>query len=194
MNQFTVTVIFIVFLPRPYVLAQDRPIDDPIRYFASPYADTTEDGKTIDNIMVRLVLDLDNDGLVDVALSDSYKWGNAGGYWEFFLQRDDHKYYHVGSVLLHPDAFRIEPVRRGVSRLLVYIRDGAGVGDLNEYEISADSVAFISTSRLYTGQGNPTGEKEYQRLFGYLRDNPLCECITMYGYLKDSTLPWHPGY
>jgi hypothetical protein len=194
MNKLKPIAVILFLLPRADAFAQDGPIEDPIRYFASRYADTTQDGKTIDNIMVRLVLDFNNDDLVDIALSDSYLWGNAGGYWEFFLQNNDGKYHYIGYVMLHPDAFRIEAVRRGVARLIAYIHNDAGSGDLNTYEISADSITFISTFLLYTDDEHPAGEKEYQRLFGYLRAKPLCEYITVYGFLRDPTLPWHPGY
>jgi hypothetical protein len=194
MNKFKAIGVILFLLPRADASAQDGAIEDPIRYFASRYTDTTRDGKTIDNTMVRLVLDFNNDGLVDIALSDSYLWGNAGGYWEFFLQNDNRKYHCIGYVMLHPSAFRIEPVRAGVSRLTVYIHNDAGSGDLNTYEICSDSITFISTLLLHTGDDHPAGEKEYQRLFGYLRAKPLCEYITVYGYLRDPTLPWHPGY
>ena len=174
--------------------AQRAIVDDPINDFVEPYRDTTDVVDRDRRILVRIFADFNNDGIRDIALSDTYHWGNAGSDWEIYLGRQDGKYEFLTEAFFHPLAFRLEQIKKGNSKLIVYMRDNAVQGYLKEYEISSQGFKEISSRLLKTGDESSRDHAEYWQLFGHLYKKPVSECCKLYDYLQNPKVKWQLGY
>src|SRR5215470_2182051 len=92
-------------------------------------------------VLLRIRADLDNDGIADLALSESSTWGNAGGQWLLFRGQADGSYVYWGTLFFSPGSTAL----RGRGELTVYVRTSATRGTLETYRLTATSITKIAS-------------------------------------------------
>jgi hypothetical protein len=107
------------------ITAAEELLSDPTRAFVEGY--DPSGNAFLANVPERTVLlriraDFDNDGIQDLALSDSSTWGNAGGQWLLFRGQRDHRYLYWGTLFFSPGVAALHPVGRGTSEMALYVR------------------------------------------------------------------------
>jgi hypothetical protein len=173
-----------------------KPVSNPI----TPYAKQIEkDIKEIytnytlaDIRFVKGILDFNNDGLDDIALTSSLLWGNAGTDWEIYLGNEVGNYTYFMNLFFHPLGISVEPLKKGTAKIFIYRRLGAGEGYLSEFHLSRTGTNTVATKRI--GLGGATGLKELDRIFGYLDKEYFAEFCKLSDYLADKNCDWMPGY
>jgi hypothetical protein len=143
------------------------------------------------SLIVKIILDFNNDGIDDIAISVT-RWGNAGGYWCIYLGRKDRKYTNIGNIFFHPLAFTIIPQNYGVSSMMIFHRWNAGEGDLIEYSISDQGIKEMKSRVMKPADDED--HAEYIKLFGDLYKHPKSTCCRLLDYVKDKNCKWYPGY
>src|SRR5262249_4198674 len=85
---------------------------DPTRAFVEGYDPSQNDffAHTPERpVLLRILDDLDGDGVGALALSDSSTWGNAGGQWLLFRGQRDGGYVYWGTLFFSPATLVIGP-------------------------------------------------------------------------------------
>ena len=129
-------------------------------------------------VLLRIRADLDNDGIADLALSESSTWGNAGGQWLLFRGLADGRYVYWGTLFFSPGSAAVRPLERGLSELTLTVRMSATRGSVQVYR--ATSQGIIRVSERAVDLANvllpPTGTLpvEYCKLLEYRRDPATC--------------------
>lgn len=115
-----------------------------------------------DCALVRFEQDLDGDGLPELFISCREAMGNAGG--NFFCFRNDGRSYRsLGSLFLHPMAFRVLSPEVGKNpTMLVYHRMNAIEGTLETVEYAGGEFRVIARENLQAGGADSS---RYQSLF-----------------------------
>jgi hypothetical protein len=173
--------------------SQKKIVADPIDFQFRSY-DTTEIEDYSNRILVKIILDFNNDGIDDIAISDTYTWGNAGGDWDIYLGKKDGKYEYFDVLFFHPLAFKVHPQKYGTSTMIIYRRAGGGEGDLIEYSISNSGIKEVKSRIMKPDNESEADYVEYWKLFGDLYKNPKSTCCRLSEYLKDKNCKWYPGY
>jgi hypothetical protein len=173
--------------------SQENIFDDPIKSLCGS-EDTTDLEMYSGRLLVKINLDFNNDGIVDLAFSDTEAWGNAGGDWTIYLGRKDGKFESIGEVFFHPLAFKIQPIKYGISKMIIYRRAGGGEGDLIEYSISINGIKEIKSRLMKPDDKSEKDYDIYWKLFGDLYNNPKSTCCIMVDYIKNNNCKWYPGY
>ncbi|MBN8458259.1 MAG: hypothetical protein J0M04_10525 [Verrucomicrobia bacterium] len=124
---------------------------------------------------LRILADLDGDGVEDMLLSGGHETsGTAGGAWTVYLNRNG-VYSAVGDISAHPKAIAIEPdqdriqadakVRR-FARIWVYLKSSGRNGSFGYYRIGNESVDEIKAIKIYPGDGGTDlGRSIYKATF-----------------------------
>lgn len=171
--------------------SKDKAVSDPIGSFANKIA--LQDTKDVR--LVRIVSDVNNDNFIDIAISASSDWGNAGGNWDIYLGNNDGKYRFLARMFFHPLAISIQPIRKGTTRIITYIRHGAYSGNLIEHNLSSAGIERIKGKITKPGDGGvEADQKEHLELFGHLRNEPISEFCALSDYLKNKNCLWKKGY
>lgn len=178
--------------------AEMNEIKDPIReYTTSIKHQLTTNSNLLKSIrLIRFEADFNTDGLMDIAVSDTYEgaWGNAGGEWQLYLQTNTGNYIPVSRpIFFHPLAIHIKPVKKGHSQITVYIRSSVAEGSLIQYDFSDNNLKQLGT-RLMKSNESEADKKEYERLFGHLYSSPVSEFCMLWDYLEANTCEWRKGY
>lgn len=118
-----------------------------------------------DCAFVRFQEDLDGDGFPELFVCCREAIGNAGG--TFFCFKNDGKWYRsLGSLFLHPRAFRIlAPEGRPNPTMLVYHRMNALEGTLETIEYAGGEFRVIAREKLQAGGADSS---RYASLFADL--------------------------
>ena len=98
---------------------------DPTRAFVEGYDPSGNDflaNVPERTVLLRIRADFDNDGVDDLALSDSSTWGNAGGQWLLFRGQPDQSYVYWGTLFFSPGAAALRPQAPGTSEMALYVR------------------------------------------------------------------------
>ena len=98
--------------------AADR-LTDPTQAFVEGYDPSGNDflaNVPERTVLLRIRADFDNDGVTDLALSDSSTWGNAGGQWLLFRGQRDGSYVYWGTRFFAPGAAAAPPGSAAVKR------------------------------------------------------------------------------
>jgi len=85
--------------------AASERLADPTRAFVEGYDPSGHDffaNVPERTVLLRIRADLDNDGIEDLALSESSTWGNAGGRWLLFRGQADGRYAYWGALFFSP--------------------------------------------------------------------------------------------
>ena len=111
------------------------------REIKNPYADFTRNiiyllpGDTDHIICSRIMLDLDADGLTDLALSDNGTKGNAGNDWYCYFKLPDGNYYHTPQkIFFHPDLIKLTVNKQG-KQLITFHKNNCCSGYLNYFNV-----------------------------------------------------------
>jgi hypothetical protein len=80
-------------------------LTDPTRAFVEGYDPSGNDffaNVPERTVLLRIRADFDNDGIADIALSESSTWGNAGGQWLLFRGQSDGSYVYWATLFFSP--------------------------------------------------------------------------------------------
>ena len=173
-----------------------KPVSDPIAQYAKQIEKDLKEiyvSSTPKDIrFVKGILDFNNDGLDDIALTSSLLWGNAGTDWEIYLGNEVGNYTYFGNIFFHPLGISVEPLKKGTAKIFVYRRLGASEGYLSEFHLTRAGTNTVATKHI--GPGGATGLKELDRIFGYLDKAYFAEFCKLSDYLADKNCDWVPGY
>jgi len=175
--------------------SQAQVVSDPVEWSVENYRDENVDSIPDCHILVKIVRDFNNDGIGDIAISDTYDWGNAGGDWDIFLGTKNKQYKYLGDLGFHPDAIAFKPIEREASQITVYIHTSAGGGDLIHYRLSSKGIREIKRKSLVLDNADDAKEFEkYDQLFANVNKNPISVWCKLSDYLRDKNCRWQPGY
>jgi hypothetical protein len=107
-------------------------IPDPVSSFVSGSALPEQPGLRL----MRMVLDFNNDGLEDMAVSDSSRLNGSCVNWKLYLRTREQKYAYRGSLLLDMARVCIEPLNKGMTRISTCGRDADGGYRYYEYRLT----------------------------------------------------------
>lgn len=163
------------------------------RYHETDAPDVTDLLRTVH--LVRFRADLNADGLQDMAVSDTMSWmKNEGGDWWLYLRQTNGLFVPCGKPLhFHPLAIHVSPQGQGQARITCYHRIDAASGVLAAY-LLADSEWTALSRRVIRPADNPGDNREYQRFFEHLLQNPVSEFCVLADYLVNAGCLWKKGY
>jgi hypothetical protein len=107
--------------------------------------------------------DIDHDGIPELFVSSTTIQGNAGSDY-FIFQKKGATYSYLGSLFLHPQAFRVLPMETDQKpRMTLYRRSGAGQGTLVMVKYTGHEFAVIQKETI-----EPMGKDRarYEQIFG----------------------------
>jgi hypothetical protein len=169
--------------------AASERLADPTRAFVEGYDPSGNDffaNVPERTVLLRIRADLDNDGIADLALSESSTWGNAGGQWLLFRGQADGGYIYWGTLFFSPGAAAVRPLERGVSELTLFVRLSATRGNVQVYRATSQGISRVGERAVDLEQSSdhdratallpPTGTVpvEYCKLLEYRRDPATC--------------------
>jgi hypothetical protein len=107
--------------------------------------------------------DIDQDGIPEILISSTKIRGNAGGDY-FVFQKRGETYDYLGSLLLHPQAFKVLPLETDKQpRRVLYWRSGCCQGTLTTVKYNGHEFTVVGKEPL-----EPSGKDQnrYQQIFG----------------------------
>lgn len=128
------------------VAGAERPLADPVDAFVNGYDPSGGDffvHAPERTVLLRLRTDFNNDGIVDLALSEGSIWGQAGGPWLIFLGDRGGRYTYVGELFFHPARLAIRPVGRGAADITAFVRDSAASGHLVVSRVASAGISPV---------------------------------------------------
>jgi hypothetical protein len=168
-------------------------LSDPTRAFVEGYDPSGNDflaNVPERTVLLRIRADFDNDGIEDLALSDSSTWGNAGGQWLLFRGQRDHRYRYWGTLFFSPGVAALRPLNRGRSEITLYMRTSASQGTLQVYGMTEAGITRLSEVRLDLERA---GDRErYETLVRSAPPLPVEYCKLL-DYRRDAAHCWRPG-
>lgn len=100
----------------------------------------------------RFISDFDNDGDLDLLLSQPLSsFGNGGGGFELYL-REQSKLKAIGTIFTSPNVVSIEHFWKQ-SKIWVYHRGGGNVGQLGYYKVEAGKLSEFEGIEVNPGDG-----------------------------------------
>ena len=163
---------------------------DPTRQFVEGYDPSQNDffANTPERtVLLRSREDFDGDGIVDLALSESSTWGNAGGQWLLFRGEPGGGYVYWGTLFFSPGSAAIGPTR---GELTTYVRVSASRGTLAVYRFAPGGIASASEHALDLER--PADRTAYDIVFRGGR-RPVVEHCKLLAYRTDPVACWQPG-
>lgn len=173
-------------------LAADR-LTDPTRAFVEGYDPSGNDflaNVPERTVLLRIRADLDNDGVDDLALSDSSTWGNAGGQWLLFHGRPDGSYVYWGTLFFSPDAAAVRSLAPGTSEMALYVRMGVSRGTVQVYRVTSYEISRVSELSLDLERASD--RERYDSLLRSEHPFPVEYCKLL-EYRRDAANCWKPG-
>jgi hypothetical protein len=141
-------------------------------------------------VLLRIRADFDNDGIADLALSESSTWGNAGGQWLLFRGQSDGSYVYWGTLFFSPGAAAVRPLARGTSEMALYVRMGGSRGTVQVYRVASAEISRVS--ELSLDLERPSDHERYDALLRPDRPLPVEYCKLL-EYRQDAVNCWRPG-
>ena len=141
-------------------------------------------------MLLRMRADLDNDGIADLALSESSTWGNAGGQWLRFRGQAGGGYVYWGTLFFSPGAAAVRPLERGVSELTLSVRLSATRGSVQVYRATSQGISRVSERAVDLDQ-----PRDHDRAHA-LRPPPSplpVEYCKLLDFRRDPATCWRPG-
>src|SRR6266478_6649646 len=129
------------------MVARADQLPDPIQAFVEGYDPSGNDflaNVPERTVLLRIRADFDNDGVDDLALSDSSTWGNAGGQWLLFRGQRGGNYVYWGTLFFAPGTAAL----RAGGELVLYVRTSALRGALETYRLTTAGIARTATSAI----------------------------------------------
>ena len=171
----------------------DERLADPTRAFVEGYDPSGNDflvNVPERTVLLRIRTDFDNDGISDLALSDSSTWGNAGGQWLLFRGQPDLTYVYWGTLFFTPGAAVLRPQAPGTSELALYVRMGASRGNLDVYRITSGAVSRVSEQSLDLERSSDRERYEALLRSGLRLPVEYCKLLD---YRRAAATCWQPG-
>jgi hypothetical protein len=166
---------------------------DPTRAFVEGYDPSGNDffaNVPERTVLLRIRADFDNDGVDDLALSESSTWGNAGGQWLLFRGESDRSYVYLGTLFFSPGSVAMRPLARGTSEVTLFVRMGVSRGTVETYRLTSAGINRISALPLELDR--PTDRERYDALLRTAR--PLSvEYCKLLDYRRNAASCWQPG-
>lgn len=172
--------------------AGDR-LTDPTRAFVEGYDPSGNDffaNVPERTVLLRIRADFDNDGIDDLALSESSTWGNAGGQWLLFRGQPDRSFVYWETLFFSSGAAALRPTTPGAGELLLYVRSSATRGTALTYRITAAAIERVVQEGLDLER--PSDRARYERLLGSGRALPVEYCKLL-EYRRAAGDCWMPG-
>lgn len=184
--------VALLALAAAVTVAADR-LTDPTRAFVEGYDPSGNDffaNVPERTVLLRIRADFDNDGIDDLALSESSTWGNAGGQWLLFRGQPDRGYVYWGTLFFSPGAATLRPLARGTSELALYVRTSAARGAVQVYRVTGAALSRVSELPLDLERA---GDRErYEALLRPERPLPVEYCKLL-EYRREAADCWRPG-
>jgi hypothetical protein len=184
--------VALLALTAAVTVAADR-LPDPTRAFVEGYDPSGNDffaNVPERTVLLRIRADFDNDGIDDLALSESSTWGNAGGQWLLFRGQPDRGYVYLGTLFFSPGAAALRPLARGTSELALYVRTSAARGAVQVYRVTGAALSRVSELPLDLERA---GDRErYEVLLRPERPLPVEYCKLL-EYRREAADCWRPG-
>ena len=171
----------------------DERLADPTRAFVEGYDPSGNDflvNVPERTVLLRIRTDFDNDGISDLALSDSSTWGNAGGQWLLFRGQPDLTYVYWGTLFFTPGAAVLRPQAPGTSELALYVRMGASRGNLDVYRITSVAVSRVREQSLDLERSSDRERYEALLRSGLRLPVEYCKLLD---YRQAAATCWQPG-
>ncbi len=175
------------------VAATSERLTDPTRAFVEGYDPSGNDffaNVPERTVLLRIRADFDNDGIADLALSESSTWGNAGGQWLLFRGQSDGSYVYWGTLFFSPGAAAVRPLARGTSEMALYVRMGVSRGTVQVYRVTSAGISRVS--ELSLDLERPSDRERYDALLQPERQLPVEYCRLL-EYRQDAANCWRPG-
>lgn len=129
----------------------------------------------------RVILDFNNDGTEDMAVSKTATDTDSARRWNIYLRERAGRYRFAGAIIGRPTNICVEPLDRGVTRVTSLYRKRRKM-IIEEYRIKKDDVRLLNRRRVGTGKAAITapdgavgnifrGDVEFCALDDYLRSN-----------------------
>jgi len=166
---------------------------DPTRAFVEGYDPSGNDflaNVPERTVLLRIRADFDNDGVDDLALSDSSTWGNAGGQWLLFRGQPDQSYVYWGTLFFSPGAAVLRPQAPGTSEMAFYVRMSVSRGTLQVYRMTSDAISRVNERSLDLERSS-----DRERYEALLRSGPRLpvESCKLLEYRRAAATCWQPG-
>ena len=168
-------------------------LTDPIQAFVEGYDPSGNDflaNVPERTVVLRIRADFDNDGVDDLALSDSSTWGNAGGQWLLFRGQRDGSYVYWGTLFFAAGAAALRPIGRGESEPALYVRMSVSRGTVQMYRLTGAEI--IRLSEVSVDLDSPRDRERHDMLLRPVRQLPVEYCKLL-EYRRDAAHCWHPG-
>jgi hypothetical protein len=173
--------------------AASERLSDPARAFVEGYDPSGNDffaNVPERTVLLRIRADFDNDGITDIALSESSTWGNAGGQWLLFRGQSDGKYVYWGTLFFSPSAARVRTLAGGTSEMVLYVRKSVSRGTIHVYRVTSAGISPVSDLSLDLDR--PSDRERYNELLRLERQLPVESCRLL-EYRQDAATCWRPG-
>jgi hypothetical protein len=120
--------------------------------------------------LTQFEADIDHDGIPELFVSSSKVQGNAGGDY-FVFKPQGNNYAYLGSLLLHPRAFKILPMEADRQpRMMLYWRSGAGQGTLATVKYTGREFTVVQKETIEPmGQDRQRYEQAFESSLGSFR-------------------------
>jgi hypothetical protein len=166
---------------------------DPTRAFVEGYDPSGNDflaNVPERTVLLRIRADFDNDGVDDLALSDSSTWGNAGGQWLLFRGQPDQSYVYWGTLFFSPGAAALRPLAPGTSEMALYVRMSVSHGTVQVYRMTSDAITPVSEGSLDLEQSSDRDRYEALLRSGHRLPVEYCKLLE---YRRAAATCWRPG-
>ncbi len=163
---------------------------DPTREFVEGYDPSQSDffANTPERtVLLRIRDDFDGDCVVDLALSESSTWGNAGGPWLLFRGDRAGGYVYWGALLFSPGSVAIGPPP---GELTAYVRVAASRGSLQVRRLAPGAITLEHDRPLDLER--PADRATYETALGAGR-RPAVEHCKVLAYRRNPVECWRPG-
>lgn len=124
--------------------------------------------------------DFNSDGIPDLAIDQNTFCGNAGCWWDIYLQKDSETYITQPlSIFFHPLAVHFEN-RNGKVVITTYNRSSGSEGSLTEQVFKDNDFVTLSIKTIHpSDSGTLEDQKLYESLFGNLRRKPIAKRLSL---------------
>src|SRR5512137_1471769 len=183
-------VLLVISIAMP--VAGER-LADPTRAFVEGYDPSGNDflaNVPERTVLLRIRADFDNDGVDDLALSDSSTWGNAGGQWLLFRGQPDQSYVYWGTLFFSPGAAALRPQAPGISEMALYVRMSVSHGTVQVYRLTNEAISRISERSLDLERSSDRERYEALLQSGYRLPVEYCKLLE---YRRAAATCWRPG-
>jgi hypothetical protein len=195
-------IVFIFFLTQTFsqksnpkitpegIFADKVETQNPELDFLSFYETQSEFENLDENIVYKVNYDFNSDGIQDIALTDRRIWGAHIGPWAIYLGLKNKNYLFFDELWFY-DPIRIDSIKNGTSRILVYENTGGGNAEIIEYLFASNGIKEISREHLVVK--NSIGEEtaDFKKVKSIFSGSVyIIQKMKVTDYLKNKIINW----